>query len=401
MKLLSDAIADFGGLLEVNRKIRKPQMTKKASPTPSANYAVLPLDRWILERNGWGMKFRKTLGVLLTLPGCIAAFLGLAAVVLPLLANAQLQLVLDSFAAPSRSFLVNGINRLMTFVLNRPLPVVLGGVLAAAVGIALLACTGPKPRRSVDNEPSRPAPRFSEEVEKQAGLWRPSRAENVLPDNPFAAPSMEDGLAAGQGGWRGGSFREIREERANTFAPAAQSHAAAFSSVKAAERSPYQRPLSEERSLYQRPEETSVQAVPPPEPAEPKPAAPSSPQPEDEALHAPSLSSIFEEDLLFTRSQPQASASPAPVTPSASSGEAPDFDLNFEEDDEADSFFLTDSPSSVPEPAAAPSAAEETAALPAGVSSETSLPVSEVRPSNPAPVKQKVKIRSTMGKHTC
>ena len=342
------------------------------------------------------MKFRKTLGVLLTLPGCIAAFLGLAAAVLPLLANAQLQLVLDSFAAPSRSFLVNGINRLMTFVLNRPLPVVLGGVLTAAVGIALLSCTGPKPRRSADNEHSRPAPRFSEEVEKQAGLWRPSRAENVLPDNPFAAPSMEDGLAAGQGGWRGGSFREIREERANTFAPAAQSHAAAFSSVKAAERSPYQRPLSEERSPYQRPEETAVQAVPPPEPAEP--AAPSSPQPEDEALHAPSLSSIFEEDLLFTRSQPQA---PAPVTPSASSGEAPDFDLNFEEDDEADSFFLTDSPSSVPEPAAAPSAAEETAALPAGVSSETSLPVSEVRPSNPAPVKQKVKIRSTMGKHTC
>lgn len=396
MKFLSDAIADFGGLLEVNRKIRKPQMTKKASPTPSANCAVLPLDRWILERNGWGMKFRKTLGVLLTLPGCIAAFLGLAAAVLPLMANAQLQLVLDSFAAPSRSFLVNGINRLMTFVLNRPLPVVLGGVLTAAVGIALLACTGPKPRRSVDNEPSRPAPRFSEEVEKQAGLWRPSRAENALPDNPFAAPSMEDGLAAGQGGWRGGSFREIREERANTFAPAAQSHAAAFSSVKAAERSPYQRPLSEERSPYQRPEETAVQAVPPLEPAEPKPAAPSSPQPEDEALHAPSLSSIFEEDLLFTRSQPQASASPAPVTPSASSGEAPDFDLNFEEDDEADSFFLTDSLSSVPEPAA-----EETAALPAGVSSETSLPVSEVGPSNPAPVKQKVKIRSTMGKHTC
>ena len=136
------------------------------------------------------MKFRKTLGVLLTMLGCIAAFLGLAASVLPLLANDQLQLVLDSFATPSQSFLVNGINHLMTFVLNRPLPVLLGGVLAAAGGIALLACAGSKPRRNPDEAFSRPAPRFSEEIEKQAGLWRPRQAENVLPDNPFAAPSM-------------------------------------------------------------------------------------------------------------------------------------------------------------------------------------------------------------------
>ena len=47
------------------------------------------------------MKFRKTLGVLLTLLGCIAAFLGLAAAVVPLVSNAQLQLVLDSFATRS------------------------------------------------------------------------------------------------------------------------------------------------------------------------------------------------------------------------------------------------------------------------------------------------------------
>ena len=67
------------------------------------------------------MKFRKTLGVLLTLLGCIAAFLGLAAAVVPLVSNAQLQLVLDSFATPSRSLLVNAINQLMTFVLSHSL----------------------------------------------------------------------------------------------------------------------------------------------------------------------------------------------------------------------------------------------------------------------------------------
>ena len=86
------------------------------------------------------MKFRKTLGVLLTLLGCIAAFLGLAAAVVPLVSNAQLQLVLDSFATPSRSLLVNAINQLMTFVLSHSLPVLLGGLLAASAGIAVLAC---------------------------------------------------------------------------------------------------------------------------------------------------------------------------------------------------------------------------------------------------------------------
>ena len=39
---LSDAIADFEGLLEVNRKICKQQMAEKASPTLPTNCAVLP-----------------------------------------------------------------------------------------------------------------------------------------------------------------------------------------------------------------------------------------------------------------------------------------------------------------------------------------------------------------------
>ena len=120
------------------------------------------------------MKFRKTLGVLLTLLGCIAAFLGLAAAVMPLVANAQLQLVLDSFATPSRSLLVNAINQLMTFVLSHSLPVLLGGLLAASAGIAVLACMGPKSVRDDESDDRRPA-RFSEDVEKQAGLWQSGR----------------------------------------------------------------------------------------------------------------------------------------------------------------------------------------------------------------------------------
>ena len=337
------------------------------------------------------MKFRKTLGVLLTLLGCIAAFLGLAAAVMPLVANAQLQLVLDSFATPSRSLLVNAINQLMTFVLSHSLPVLLGGLLAASAGIAVLACMGPKSVRDDESDDRRPA-RFSEDVEKQAGLWRSERAKDVLPDNPFAAPSAEDGLAASQGGWRGGSFQAIREERANAFAPAAQSHAASFASVKSTERSPYQRPEAQERSPYQRPEE--------PEPfnrSDDSFLSFPAPTVEEEADASPSLSSIFEEDLLFTRSQASQTAAHSEKPAAKAEEPAPDFDLTFESDEAEDSlFFPTVSPEakSNSEPLTTPVIDEPLQNSKAGESKEAA-------PMIPAAAKQKVKIRSTMGKHTC
>lgn len=325
------------------------------------------------------MKFRKTLGVLLTLLGCIAAFLGLAAAVVPLVANAQLQLVLDSFATPSRSLLVNAINQLMTFVLSHSLPVLLGGLLAASAGIAVLACMGPKSVRDDESDDRRPA-RFSEDVEKQAGLWRSERAKDVLPDNPFAAPSAEDGLAASQGGWRGGSFQAIREERANAFAPAVQSHAASFSNVRSTERSPYQRP-----------EEPVVQPFDRSDDSFPAPSV------EEESDASPSLSSIFEEDLLFTRSQASQTAAHSEKPAEKAEEPAPDFDLTFESDEAEDSlFFPTVSPEakSNSEPLTTPVIDEPLQNSKAGESKEAA-------PMIPAAAKQKVKIRSTMGKHTC
>lgn len=334
------------------------------------------------------MKFRKTLGVLLTLLGCIAAFLGLAAAVVPLVSNAQLQLVLDSFATPSRSLLVNAINQLMTFVLSHSLPVLLGGLLAASAGIAVLACMGPKSVRDDESDDRRPA-RFSEDVEKQAGLWRSERAKDVLPDNPFAAPSAEDGLAASQGGWRGGSFQAIREERANDFAPAAQSHAASFASVKSTERSPYQRPEAQERSPYQRPEE--------PEPFNRSDDSFPAPSVEEESDASPSLSSIFEEDLLFTRSQASQTVAHSEKPAEKAEEPAPDFDLTFESDEAEDSLFF---------PTVSPEAKSNSESLTAPVIDEPlqnskAGESKEAAPMIPAAAKQKVKIRSTMGKHTC
>ena len=333
------------------------------------------------------MKFRKTLGVLLTLLGCIAAFLGLAAAVMPLVANAQLQLVLDSFATPSRSLLVNAINQLMTFVLSHSLPVLLGGLLAASAGIAVLACMGPKSVRDDESDDRRPA-RFSEDVEKQAGLWRSERAKDVLPDNPFAAPSAEDGLAASQGGWRGGSFQAIREERANTFAPAVQSHAASFASVKSTERSPYQRPEAQERSPYQRPEEPVVQPFDRSDDSFPAPSV------EEESDASPSLSSIFEEDLLFTRSQASQTAAHSEKPAEKAEEPAPDFDLTFESDEAEDSLFF---------PTVSPEAKSNSEPLTTPVIDEPlqDSKAAETREAAPTHAKQKVKIRSTMGKHTC
>lgn len=336
------------------------------------------------------MKFRKTLGVLLTLLGCIAAFLGLAAAVVPLVSNAQLQLVLDSFATPSRSLLVNAINQLMTFVLSHSLPVLLGGLLAASAGIAVLACMGPKSVRDDESDDRRPA-RFSEDVEKQAGLWRSERAKDVLPDNPFAAPSAEDGLAASQGGWRGGSFQAIREERANDFAPAAQSHAASFASVKSTERSPYQRPEAQERSPYQRPEEPVVHPFDRSDDSFPVPSV------EEESDASPSLSSIFEEDLLFTRSQASQTAAHSEKPAEKAEEPAPDFDLTFESDEAEDSLFF---PTVSPE-AKSNSESLTTPVIDEPLQNSKAGESKEAAPMIPAAAKQKVKIRSTMGKHTC
>ena len=337
------------------------------------------------------MKFRKTLGVLLTLLGCIAAFLGLAAAVVPLVSNAQLQLVLDSFATPSRSLLVNAINQLMTFVLSHSLPVLLGGLLAASAGIAVLACMGPKSVRDDESDDRRPA-RFSEDVEKQAGLWRSERAKDVLPDNPFAAPSAEDGLAASQGGWRGGSFQAIREERANAFAPAVQSHAVSFASVRSTKRSPYQRPEAQERSPYQRPEE--------PEPfnrSDDSFLSFPAPSVEEESDASPSLSSIFEEDLLFTRSQASQTAAHSEKPAEKAEEPAPDFDLTFESDEAEDSLFF---PAVSPE-AKANSESLTTPVIDEPLQNSKAGESKEAAPMIPAAAKQKVKIRSTMGKHTC
>ena len=58
MNFSSDAMADFEGLLEVNRKICKQQMAEKASPTLPTNCAVLPQVR-LEEQQKLPLKWRE------------------------------------------------------------------------------------------------------------------------------------------------------------------------------------------------------------------------------------------------------------------------------------------------------------------------------------------------------
>lgn len=78
-------------------------------------------------------------GIILGL-GCAAAFLGLLALVLPQIDNAQLQLVLSSFYAPTSQWFIGAVNRLMQFAFANALPLLLTGAGAAIVGAALLTC---------------------------------------------------------------------------------------------------------------------------------------------------------------------------------------------------------------------------------------------------------------------
>lgn len=84
------------------------------------------------------MRVRRVFSGLLLGLGCAAAFIGLMALVLPAIGNQQLQLVLDSFSAPSENGFVRLINQAMSFAFANALPLMLAGLLAALTGGLLL-----------------------------------------------------------------------------------------------------------------------------------------------------------------------------------------------------------------------------------------------------------------------
>lgn len=136
------------------------------------------------------MKARRAAGGVLFGMGCAAAFMGLLATVLPLIANDQLRLVLSSFAMPSENGLVNAINAAMTYALGNCYMVLLAGIAMMAVGVALLLWR---------DEPSRRrASRQKVEAPAYGGIKQPAShaQQSKWPEpNPFADFSMQELLA--------------------------------------------------------------------------------------------------------------------------------------------------------------------------------------------------------------
>lgn len=189
------------------------------------------------------MRVRRFFSGLLLGLGCAAAFIGLLALVLPAVANQQLQLVLASFSIPSENGFVRLINQAMSFAFDNALPLMIVGLLAALAGGLLLNHFW----------------KHAEEQEASSVRIRHARPAQ-LPErepNPFAAAvaTFEPAEAPVEPQSRYSAFPPILEQ--NPIDP---------------QPSPYARPVDEKpveapapRYSMEPPRESSLNAVPIPE----------------------------------------------------------------------------------------------------------------------------------------
>lgn len=135
------------------------------------------------------MKARKIFGVLFTILGSMTVFLSLAALILPLVANQQMNLVLESFYRPSDNFLVNLINTLMSFLLENSVLMLVGGAAILLVGVLLLLSAA---RLEEEQSASkRSAERAQAAQPRPAPVWKRQAPSADDEPNPFAAPAND------------------------------------------------------------------------------------------------------------------------------------------------------------------------------------------------------------------
>ncbi len=127
------------------------------------------------------MKLRRALSGILFGVGCAMTFVGLLALILPAIANEQLQLVLASFLLPSQHLLVSAVNRCMSFALENGWRVLLCGAALLAVGVTLFS-------RYTADEPVSKTESYRRPVQ-QPPLWEAPPAEANGP-NPFADTTL-------------------------------------------------------------------------------------------------------------------------------------------------------------------------------------------------------------------
>lgn len=211
------------------------------------------------------MKAAKFFGVVLICVGCIVAFVGIAACVLPMIQNDQLRLVLSSFGTASDNVVVNIMNSAMTYALQHCYL-----VLAAGAGIVLIgalcqiyaARQQAQPQMRWERAGAAAQPCAVPGVVGTVPQWRSSKAEEVGERNPFASIGTMKSRTAEP------NDSILPREPLQTFAPSAQSKAETLrDSAAGDEAARYARPTRQEAaSPYARPVEEQVrqQAFQPP-----------------------------------------------------------------------------------------------------------------------------------------
>ncbi|MDD3335235.1 MAG: hypothetical protein PHI98_06920 [Eubacteriales bacterium] len=158
------------------------------------------------------MKVKRFSGVALTCIGCIAAFIGVAAAILPLIQNEQLQLVLASFNTPSQNLLVTGMNGAMSFTLRHCYPVMLFGI-GIALGGAFLIMLSDADKKENEQSNQKVTQKPSQPIDT-APQWRAIKPQAATANNPFANAALNDFLATRGAG---GIPQSTPEKRENPF----------------------------------------------------------------------------------------------------------------------------------------------------------------------------------------
>ncbi len=125
------------------------------------------------------MKLLKNFGALLLCLGCIAAAIGILALILPGMDNSQVQKLLEAFREPSEHFFVSLVNAIMTCAIENCYTVLFGGAGAVMVGAAIILFS-----RRTDSEDSY---KQYEQTEPHGGAQKSEAAYKVADSDIDAA----------------------------------------------------------------------------------------------------------------------------------------------------------------------------------------------------------------------
>lgn len=135
------------------------------------------------------MKAGKAFGILFTIMGSMTVFLALGVLILPLIANEQMSLVLNSFYQSSEHFLVNAMNKMMTFMLENSVLTLVGGIGLLLVGILLLLSVSRYEEEQAVSQ--RTTQRIQNTPIREAPVWQNRAPKEQAAPNPFAVPLKE------------------------------------------------------------------------------------------------------------------------------------------------------------------------------------------------------------------